>query len=60
MIKENRKTIFQQAIKTSDLVKIGVLLIFSIICWVWVYFEYQKPIEINFNGSAETGSSIPN
>lgn len=28
----------------SDWFKISLLLVISIICWVWVYQEWQKPI----------------
>lgn len=28
----------------ADWFKIGILLVVSIICWAWVYREYQKPI----------------
>jgi hypothetical protein len=31
-------------IPKGDFVKIGILIIISVICWVWVWREYQKPI----------------
>jgi len=28
----------------ADWIKISVLLVISVICWTWVWNEYQKPI----------------
>lgn len=35
---------FSDIITKTDWVKIIILLIVAIICWYWVYKEYQKPI----------------
>lgn len=35
---------FKDVFSKADWVKIGILLVAAIICVVWVYREYQKPI----------------
>ncbi|MFA6410927.1 MAG: hypothetical protein WCW26_05145 [Candidatus Buchananbacteria bacterium] len=31
-------------VSKSDWLKITILLVTAVICWVWVWREYQKPI----------------
>jgi len=35
---------FRDVFTKTDWVKIAILLIVAIICWTWVWREYQKPI----------------
>ena len=35
---------FSNAVTKTDWLKISVLLVVSVICWTWVWTEYQKPI----------------
>ena len=35
---------FHDVFSKADWIKIVVLATIAIICWVWVYKEYQKPI----------------
>jgi len=35
---------FYEVFSKADWAKIIILLIVAVICWVWVYKEYQKPI----------------
>ncbi len=35
---------FKDAFSKADWVKVSILIIVAIICWIWVYKEYQKPI----------------
>ena len=44
---KNTKSILSQAMKTGDYVKLAIFLGLSIICWTWVWYEYQKPFDYN-------------
>jgi len=35
---------FNDIVSKSDWLKISILLVIAVICWLWVWHEYQKPI----------------
>ena len=39
-----KKTILQQVMKPKDWVAIGILVVVSAICWIWVLKAYQTSI----------------
>ncbi|MFA5029608.1 MAG: hypothetical protein WC518_02530 [Patescibacteria group bacterium] len=43
----DKKPLLRQVMKRGDWVRLVILLIFWIACYSWVWWEYQKPIDIN-------------
>jgi len=41
----NKKSILQQVMKPSDWIKLSVLLIISVGCWIWVWQVYSQPFD---------------
>lgn len=35
---------FSDVVSKADIIKISTLLLVSVVCWGWVWYEYQKPI----------------
>lgn len=42
-----KRTILQQVMKPKDWVMLGILILFSAVCWLWVLNAYQKSVDIN-------------
>lgn len=47
MIKDklNQKLVFHQVMKASDWWKMGVIIVFFILCWGAVWFVYKEPLD---------------
>lgn len=54
-----KKSILQQVMKPKDWVAIGVLVVVSAFCWLWVLNAYQETIDIdNFVSGNVTSLTI--
>lgn len=54
-----KKSILQQVMKPKDWVAIGVLVVVSAFCWMWVLNAYQETIDIdNFVSGNVTSLTI--
>ncbi|MDO8669547.1 MAG: hypothetical protein Q7K65_04605 [Candidatus Buchananbacteria bacterium] len=51
-----KKSILQQVMKPKDWVAIGILVVVSAFCWVWVLSTYQESINIDDFASGKTVS----
>ena len=51
-----KKTILQQVMKPKDWVFLGILIVFSAVCWTLVLNAYQN--SINLEGVISANSSI--
>ena len=53
-----KKTILQQVMKPKDWVMLGILIVFSAVCWTLVLNAYQNSISLE--GVISANSSIDN